>query len=248
MGDTLTINELFETNLSLSVIPNKGESQFESYQSIIAAIMFAWDQQTDDPSYMTPYEYLCWENNIKLSLSSRCNNCIFFKQPVKGSTHFKAKRDNKVYDPYEYYQAKDTQGFCQMFAFFLYTDNTSEFKKIDKSVKKINDAEFCKLSINTYECLQKTIKILEKNAGVRDRFIMYFDDLDKEEYGIKQGTTYKTFMKELKSFTLLSVMYYIYDNPLKGWGKKYFNDHLWNFIMNYKKSTKGRPRKRQKLN
>ena len=55
-------------------------------------------------------------------------NGIYFDAMNDNTTHFIAYKNGKVLDPYNYYQFPKTHGFCQFFAFFLYTGDTNEFQ------------------------------------------------------------------------------------------------------------------------
>lgn len=214
---------------NLDIRPTEGESQFESYQSIIAKIMSADTRQPVHPDDMSPYEILCAQYGIKLS-TRKCNNCILFKEEIE--THYIAIRNNKKYDPYQYYQAGWTQGFCQMYAFFLYIGDTEGFLKLESEVTPYDMdfsflvqnkyQEFVKLVVNNYVCLHKIINILKKNYEVRNRFereydLIRNDNRSRRKYGIKKAMTLDKFIENLESLTLNSIVYYIYDLFREQW-------------------------------
>ena len=118
------MNNPYPINRKLSVIPTGNESQFEAFQSIIAYIMSASiDQKNVTPQNMSPYELLCKIHKITLTVKKptkpQMKNKLFIVFKGKKITHYIAYVNGKPRNPYKFYQAKDTQGFCQMFAFFL---------------------------------------------------------------------------------------------------------------------------------
>ena len=159
---------------------------------------------------------------------------IIFYKP-SSCTHYKSLLNNKVFDPYDLYQAKKTQGFCQMFAYFITVNDKSEFKEVGKqtTAEPVNIDKFNKLAHNTQACAIKTIDLIESNPDIMKLFKLYFNDEKKDpNKGIKKRTTCD---KYLKDFRLINeqidmVKDYIMDNPLVTGTKKkrdmiYFSYH-----------------------
>lgn len=221
----------YPVNPSLCVIPTGTESQYESFQSIFANIMssnipprIAPEQKAD----MSPYELLCFNKNIKLYTLQKPNyskgNGIYFEPG--GITHYIAF-NNSIQNPYDKYQAKNTQGFCQMFAFFMYLGDTGSFQVVDQA-KKIDIENFKLLSNNTYTCGLKSIKVLRENPDVYAKFKEDFNALVPDaEYGIKPGTTLEKYLSDFEKLSLKSAMYYMYDQPLVGYKPKSAKPDIW---------------------
>jgi len=217
-------NPHYRNRAQLCVQPTDRESQFEAFQSIIASIMNANDD--------SPFQLLLQSKDIKLyksTSSSSKKDGIYFKPPVRGSTHYYAIKDGEKLDPYEYYQPKGTQGFCQLFAYFLYIDEPG-FTKVDMTGKaKVGIEEFDDYAENTLLCLKKFIEIIKSNQDIYDRFKAEFLTLrDDPKFGIKAVTRFKTFLDHCERLDIIDAKYYIYDNPLKGYtSKEGSKDQLW---------------------
>jgi ribosomal protein L34E len=276
---------------TLCVLPTDGEAQYEAFQSILAAIMYANTVTPKEVSQKSPYELLC--NNYDITLKSYTGsqlphkegpalNAFFNKiypnqiggvrtrtriskstkiKPTKttrtnakklkkeekfpkcaicfknkSSTHYiglcrKSEKENvKMYNPYASVQVDNSEGFCQMFAFFLVTD-PSLFIDVDQRTK-INVNEFNKLASNTKKCFDKIQALLSlpKNANVLAKFQQEFDNLPNKDYGIKPGTTCTQYLADFSKINsdLNAVKYYIYDQPLKDWVQGFPKEELWN--------------------
>jgi hypothetical protein len=209
---------------NLCVQPTEQESQFESFQSIIAEIMNANDD--------SPFQLLLKDKGIHFyelssSSSSSRKDGIYSKPPVGGSTHYYAMKDGIKLDPYKFYQPKDTQGFCQLFAYFLYIGEPG-FIEVDMSGKtKVGIEEFDAYADNTLKALQIFLTILETNDEILERFKQYFSTVDKAKHGIKSGTRAETFLRHCRELDLQDAKYYIYDLQLKGYTKKASKPELW---------------------
>jgi hypothetical protein len=209
------------------------ESQYEAFQSILASIMSANSPpitEADKQSQMTSYEFLCFKNNIALYAGSLCpkgyNGIIFDDSEI---THYKSCKNGKVKNPYDLYQANLTQGFCQMFAFFIHIGDESDFVKVGSQTKVITNTQFWRLVSNTYKCGLKTIKLILEDLQVYEKFEADFNNImnnDKlrVEKGIKPGTTLKTYLEHFRSLTLQDVAYYIFDQQLGGVGYEVQNN------------------------
>ena len=216
---------------SLSVIPTEGEAQYEAFQSIFAKIMSSHyppkitEPETND---MSPYELLCFKKGIKLFTLDKSGftkgNGIYFKQGQV--THYIAFNNIKL-NPYDKYQPRNTQGFCQMFAYFMYVGDVSQFQFVDQT-KKIDVPNFKLLAENTYRCGIKSIKLLRENPDIYMKFDQEFKNLIQDKaYGIKAGTTLEKYLADFEKLQLKSTMYYIYDQPLVGYRPKAGKPELW---------------------
>jgi len=143
---------------------------------------------------------------------------IIFYKP-SSCTHYKSLMNGKVFDPYDLFQSKNTQGFCQMFAYFITIDDISEFKEVGKQTTSspVDIDKFNKLAHNTQVCATKTLDLIESDKEIMKIFKYYFNDEIKDpNKGIKKRTTCE---KYLKDFRLINeqidmIKDYIIDNPL----------------------------------
>jgi len=240
-------------NPQLCVIPNDGESQYEAFQAIFARIMSAkYDDKTikkkkilrkklTKPANPSPYELLCYKNKIELvpvEIGSVpdpiTHHPRFIFYDGADTTHYQAMVNGTVRNPYEKLQVKNSQGFCQMFAFFLATDNVTGFQEADQS-RKIDVTNFTILANNTQACLRKTLSIIRSDPEVLARFAEFFnnDIISTEEtrigLGVKLGTTYDRYLNEFEAINedVNYVKAYIYDLPLLGWKPMTPRPALW---------------------
>jgi hypothetical protein len=234
------------------------ESQYEAFQSIFAHFMAADPNRKPYDLPITPYEILCREHNILLipTKDDRASVIklkekqeamggmrIIFFNPSK-TTHYKALIKGQVRDPYKYYQANKTQGFCQMFAFLLAinddidltTNDIPGFKKVyqnpvvDLTEENPNYTHFNSLVINSHMCLKEGLKYIRKSKNVYKAFEREFNVLvndpkidkytgltQREHYGIKEGTEFNKYISDFEKINndFSSVAYYIYDQPMK---------------------------------
>ena len=238
------INDDYNPDKKLCVFPTGSEPQYESFQSIFARIMGATYPIQKNINKFNAYELLCLKYDIKLmnekpkkSDFKKHERIIYFKNPKSGSTHYIAYLNGKKLDPYDYFQAKGTQGFCQMFSFFLVIDDTHLFEKVDQT-KKINEENFNKLTKNTQNCFTKSLEIIKGNKDVLELFkteFNYIKDFEADYYGISKAKS-MSFNKYISDFVkinnnLTSVKHYIYDLPLKGWRKSAPKEILWESYM-----------------
>jgi hypothetical protein len=237
----MIIVQYFPEDPNMCVIPNspqKRESQFEAFQSIIAYILNA--------DHNSPYTLLCRNFGIdlyekserkKLKDSSIIKPFIVFKQSTK-STHYIGHKieitDKKKIislDPYKFFQSPGTQGFCQLFAFFLSLNDLDDFIKIDDP--KIKDfVKFETYVLNTQNCLKKLLNLFNTYNAFKLEFKDKFDqivlnDTLRTHYGIKKHTTFNQFLSDLEFFchNLQPIRYYIYDLPINI--SKSFKQTLW---------------------
>jgi hypothetical protein len=217
-------------NDSLCVEPTEGEPQWESFQSILARILAAnVSKIITDPKLMSTYELICSKYGIKLILSrlkptkgyQQGDKVIFYSKAA--TTHYKAiTEDNKVRNPYDYFQASGTQGFCQMFAFFLTVNSLDGFQQVVQTpvVDLIN---FNKIASNNYVCCIRTIQLIQSSPEILDRFRAEFNEImmDKDSrnyYGIKPETTPDIFLRDflIINSDIRNVKYYVFNHALNG--------------------------------
>jgi len=206
---------------------------------------------------MSPYELLCHKYNIYLvdlegesvkNLKQKMreyninpsDNVIFFNPT--GTTHYIAYINDIKLNPYDFYQVKDSQGFCQTFAFFLAIRDTDEFIQVDTK-DNVTIESFQNLALNTQICASKIFDILDSNPEIMEKFEEQFniivDDTipknkdfkphDRKYYGIKKGTTCKQYFDDFKLINsdLNCVKDYIYDLHLIGWPQGPPKLELW---------------------
>lgn len=127
---------------------------------------------------------------------------IYYYPDEEGFTHYRSVKNKLIKDPYKTYQFPQTHGFCQMFAFFLHTDNTSNFQRIIFR-DKLTMNNFDKYTNNSYQCLQKIISILDnpEYVSVKNAFKNDYKNFTKKQhkdFGIKSGTSFTQFLNDLK--------------------------------------------------
>ena len=148
---------------------------------------------------------------------------IFYKPSSR--THYKSLLNDKIYDPYNLYQSVNTQGFCQMFAYFITLNNTDDFKEVGpQNIKSPVDIDkFNVLAYNTQVCAQKTLDLIESDPEILELFIYYFKEEKKD---IKKGINeYASCNDYLNDFRLINknidmIKDYVIDNPLVTGSKK----------------------------
>jgi hypothetical protein len=245
-----------------AVSPSKKgrESQYEAYQSIYTALMYShYPPKPGNQADSSAYELLCFKNNISIipvkddkppAGIQLGRKVVFFKQaPV---THYKAINSaGMVLNPYVNLQPKDTQGFCQTFAFLLANNMiTPEFQLVSTIKPKIDVEEFNKFAINTQLCCRIGLKIINSNPDIKAKFKRDFDLLNKKQYGIVDGTTVDQYLQQFSEINedIATVKYYIYDQPLRGWPQGAPKEELWgSFVQGGKRKNKKSKTKRRKF-
>jgi ADP-heptose:LPS heptosyltransferase len=152
-------------------------------------------------------------------MTKTINDGIYFMEEEENTTHFIGFKNGKILDPYRYYQFPNTHGFCQLFAFFLYIDNKVNFRKVSfdgTMVKK----DYKIYVNNSFECVKKLINILKnkKYECVYNAFKNDFNNSSstpRKYYGIKRGTSFEQFLKDLEKISYRQVFqqtYELYDS------------------------------------
>ena len=219
-----------EINGNYSIIPNDGETQYESYQSIFAKIMDLTDG--------SPYKEICKIDDIEI-----VPDCAAQRRPGKTQTkilyleekehaHFKGFVEGKVMDPYDYYQLKNSEGFCQMFAYFITSNNTNDFIEINEAplfntayeINIIKQKIIANLAKNTQKCCEKSIDLLNalKYKKAKEFFDNKFQELKTERtHGIPIELTLDKYLKEFEEINskLINIEAYIIENY-----EKIYND------------------------
>ena len=143
------------------------------------------------------------------------------------STHYKAvvsrNKEWKTLDPYSKYQLRDSQGYCQLFAFMLARHTDDELKekgyqrvRQPKDIHQMGFTTFEKLSQNTHIVFQHfyddyhTI-LWKDDKEYKDTLTKDYKKLNKEHYGIKR-TSINNIMKALRKMDVKHVMAYLSDN------------------------------------
>lgn len=153
-----------------------------------------------------------------------------FSNSQESSTHYEVELYNKQtnrwdrINPYDKYQLRNSQGYCQLFAFMLAKYDTKELKdlgfretKQPDNIHVISNREFYNLAHNTLLVFQHFYHTFHRYLFLSDqRYKMQLLDdykqIDKSYYGIKSRTRIDKIMKELSQLTLRDVMDYLKDN------------------------------------
>lgn len=212
----------------LEIKPTEGESVFESYFAILSSLVGTRNvyQKIVEDSGITRVEEVKNKNdNPNTSVDDKRPIIYFFEPRRDGSTHYrvysfgvhyderKKKRVGKwsTTDPYFLYQKQGSQGFCQMFAYFIATNDTDEF--LNKEDQHLDSNELYNLhKHNTFQCLQKTIKLLEVSPTITHLICEQFEHIkyDREvNYGIPAHMTFADFFRDLKRFAPYDLNDYI---------------------------------------
>ena len=222
----------FKINYKLSVKPTDGETQFEAFQSVFAAIMNVESNC---------YRHLCELNDIYLKTYTgephvAINTILRDKNIPKGAkciickysdcTHYIAYiKGIGILNPYCHYQPYNTQGFCQTFAFYLaiqYGGNNQnvpipDFVSLDPD-DSLTEQEFNQYVTNSALCANSVIDLILSNKDLLEKMRIDFDiEKNDERHDISNGTTLERFLHEFKAIsTFNQVKMYIYDNPFRG--------------------------------
>ena len=162
------------------ISPTEGESRFESYLAVLTALLGTQeiyknivDETSDNISIQTvvgkntlpttqnnfnPFIYHYENQKIIRTMMAMMTHIIVFiltKKMIHQDVEMYFDEDNS--DPYDLYQKKNSQGFCQMFAFYIATNNTDGF--IDKTKEEeLSKKGSKRIHLHfTFVCLQKNI-------------------------------------------------------------------------------------------
>tara|TARA_Y100000389_G_scaffold7105_1_gene6884 strand:+ start:669 stop:1727 length:1059 start_codon:yes stop_codon:yes gene_type:complete len=241
----------------LNIKPTGDETLWEAYQAIFAFIMNAEPDspysklceifnikltrldENFDKSFNNYENYdIQFTSRIKKKYTDLDDNkYIFFIPKISEfsqieETHYIAFKDGNMLNPYSYFQADDTQGFCQMFAFLLAEFGLNYL--ISKGYKLHYNKRFTTAEIfnnpqnnyiqntidNNQLCANESINLILKYPEVYKKFESEFDNLifDKE-YGIEENTSLETYFKQFLEInkTKENVKAYVLDNPIYKW-------------------------------
>lgn len=215
----------YPINFSLCVLPTEGESQYEAFQAIFAHILSAHIPPIVDPTRiheMSPYELLCGMTSIVLTdnkgtfsaNAQRGIPTIYFEG--KEVTHYVSTNG----DPYINYQAAKTQGFCQMFAWFITKGDIGGFYKVDQT--KLDTTGFLQLAFNTYFCGLKVVNLIYTSPPIfLNKFKDDFDKLvrdprSKAHFGIQGTPNLQQFVDDFSKLSFQDAIYYLFDQQLIG--------------------------------
>ena len=201
----------------LKIKPTEGESVFESYFAVLSTLVGTREifrKLVEESGIARVQEVKNKSDNPNTSTHDKRPIIYFFKPLNDGSTHYRVysfleKYDERkktvvgkwtTTDPYSLYQKQKSQGFCQMFAYFIAVNDTTDF--INKEYQQ--EADLKELhKHNTFMCLKKTIKLLEETNVIKKIISEQFEHIkyDTEvKYGIPDNMKYDDFIIDLKSF------------------------------------------------
>jgi hypothetical protein len=243
----------------LNIKPTGNETLWEAYQAIFAFIMNAEIDspysklceifnikltrldENFDKSFNNYENYDSqFENKIKENYTDlKENKYIFFVPKITDfseneETHYIAFKNGEMLNPYSYFQADDTQGFCQMFAFLLaeYGLNSlinkgykSHYNKSFTTAEVFNNPQnnYIQNTIdNNQLCAKESIELIEneKHREVYKKFEEEFYNLtSNKEYGIEENTSLEIYFKQFLEINenKENVKAYVLDNPIYKW-------------------------------
>jgi hypothetical protein len=211
------------------ITPTQGESVFESYLSVLIHLLGTqeiYKNIVKETSNSVTIQEVTGRNSIPILKKNTFDPIIYYYKSKNtnddgGETHYRvysyeeiknSRRENthkwKIIDPYDLYQKKNSHGFCQMFALYIATNNTIDFK--DKTEFTKEDLKFVH-TYNTFVCLQKTINLIESSSESTINIMnIEFGDLEKNpDYGIPHNMRLVDFVDDLKKFKLTDMDDYI---------------------------------------
>lgn len=215
----------YPINFSLCVIPTEKESQYEAFQSIFAHILSAHIPPIVDVSRageMSTYELLCAMSGIILT----DNRATFIANGQKGipTIYFESKEVTHYIstngDPYINLQANKTQGFCQMFAYFVTMGQVHGFYRVVQD--KLDTPGFLQLAFNTYFCGLKLVNLIYTSPqNFLAKFSQEFDAVVsnpklRKKFGIQRIVSLQQFVDDFAKLSFQDAIYYLFDQQLVG--------------------------------
>ena len=209
------------------ISPTEGESRFESYLAVLTALLGTqeiYKNIVDETSDNISIQTVVGKNTLPTTQKNNFNPFIYHYEKSKNNTdddgdddtHYRvysyekndtSRRGNvfrwKIIDPYDLYQKKNSQGFCQMFAFYIATNNTDGF------IDKTKEEELTKKRVkeihlhNTFVCLQKTLDLMTDTLSPKllNTMEIEFSDIAKDaQYGVPKNMKFSDFINDLKAF------------------------------------------------
>ena len=226
--------------VELPIQPTDDESLFETYLAILTDILGVEeiyqgliDYYNDEENRHIKFDTVATKSAFPRRETGDTDPIIYNYEPgSNGDTHFRVYKPNpnatraynawEIVDPYDLYQKPRTQGFCQMFAYFIATDNTDEFIMVNG--EDSDDNKKIVYQKNTYLCLRKVLQLInaikekpkpdliqKMEEGFQD--CKDYKNKDKrKEYGIvDKSMTFEDFIKNLGYFKEESAQKYIDD-------------------------------------
>ena len=209
------------------ISPTEGESRFESYLAVLTALLGTqeiYKNIVDETSDNISIQSVVGKDTLPTTQKNNFNPIIYHYEKSNNNadddgdddTHYRvysyekndtSRRGNvfrwKIIDPYDLYQKKNSQGFCQMFAFYIATNNTNGF------IDKTKEEELTKKRVkeihlhNTFVCLQKTLDLMTDTLSPKllNTMKIEFSDIAKDaQYGVPKNMKFSDFINDLKAF------------------------------------------------
>jgi hypothetical protein len=231
------ITPVMERDVSKKVITTDDESIFESHLTILVEMLgqrsiYRHLCQIYNVSVYPIEKRHCtepWKPLSKYIKETGLQKFIFFCGYKKNgeieatSTHYKLAvidDDSKetikgeIIDPYSLYQIKKSHGFCQMFAFFIATNNTKEFQDVKSFSSSQKEEKRNAYLMNMYHCLKKTIELIKTHPDLAEEMEEVFEDLKEEDptqtrWGIGKNMTFRYFINDINEFQPKDIATYI---------------------------------------
>jgi hypothetical protein len=185
----------------------------------------------DSPTMYPTIANIIKKDNDTIENENKFNKCIFYYgdknekgEIVPTETHYrvlikgsKIGRNKtpiiiwEILDPYHLYQISGSHGFCQMFAYFISIEDTDDLKKIE-TAKNDRNEKFNIYRFDTFQCLQKTLSLIDKRRSeligdiekefndLKKEDIALLKKKKKEKWGIGKEMTIEDFLTQLKEF------------------------------------------------
>ena len=219
--------------------PTEGESIFESYLSVLIHLLgtqYIYGKIVQEISDVVTIQEVPRKNVLPVLERNKFDPIIYYYKPNTkkgevdgedgdGETHYRVysyeKNESsrsknafkwKIIDPYDLYQKKKSHGFCQMFALYIATNKTDGFLDKTNVKGKITKEELAALHRrNTFECLKKTIRLIENlPEPIINAIKIEFSDLEKDpKNGIPFKMEFDDFVDDLKGFKIADLNDYI---------------------------------------
>ena len=219
--------------------PTEGESIFESYLSVLIHLLgtqYIYGKIVQEISDVVTIQEVPRKNVLPVLERNKFDPIIYYYKPNTkkgqedgedgdGETHYRVysyeKNESsrsknafkwKIIDPYDLYQKKKSHGFCQMFALYIATNKTDGFLDKTNVKGKISKEELAALHRrNTFECLKKTIRLIENlPEPIINAIKIEFSDLEKDpKNGIPFEMEFDDFVDDLKGFKIADLNDYI---------------------------------------
>lgn len=219
--------------------PTEGESIFESYLSVLIHLLgtqYIYGKIVQEISDVVTIQEVPRKNVLPVLERNKFDPIIYYYKPNTkkgqedgedgdGETHYRVysyeKNESsrsknafkwKIIDPYDLYQKKKSHGFCQMFALYIATNKTDGFLDKTNVKGKISKEELAALHRrNTFECLKKTIRLIENlPEPITNAIKIEFSDLEKDpKNGIPFKMEFDDFVDDLKGFKIADLNDYI---------------------------------------